>query len=139
MHFNFDPVLQNTWVLDGKFPATPGMVAFVNAVEAKGYAVFGLTGRGEAQEPATLANLAAVGYSGFTADNFFTKPATMPSYVHCATDKCTTIEYKSGTRKHIERDLHYDIALNVGDQFSDLIGGYADRSVKLPNPTYYLP
>ncbi|MBW8749935.1 MAG: hypothetical protein JF565_00720 [Propionibacteriales bacterium] len=28
---------------------------------------------------------------------------------------------------------------NFGDQFFDLIGGYADRAVKLPNPTYYLP
>jgi len=28
---------------------------------------------------------------------------------------------------------------NVGDQFSDLIAGYADPTVKLPNPTYYLP
>ena len=31
------------------------------------------------------------------------------------------------------------IVANFGDQFSDLIGGYADRTVKLPNPTYYLP
>ena len=29
--------------------------------------------------------------------------------------------------------------LNVGDQFSDLQGGYADKALKLPNPTYYLP
>ena len=29
--------------------------------------------------------------------------------------------------------------LNVGDQWSDLQGGYADRVLKLPNPTYYLP
>lgn len=26
-----------------------------------------------------------------------------------------------------------------GDQWSDLKGGYADRHIKLPNPTYYLP
>lgn len=52
---------------------------------------------------------------------------------------CTTVEYKANTRKHIEQDLGYDVVLNIGDQFSDLIGGYADRAVKLPNPTYYLP
>src|SRR4051812_15808341 len=39
MHFNFDPVLQNTWVQEGRFPATPGMVDFEHAVQAKGYAV----------------------------------------------------------------------------------------------------
>jgi hypothetical protein len=49
--------------------------------------------------------------------------------------KCTTIEYKSQTRKHVEKDLGYDIVANFGD----LIGGHADRQVKLPNPTYYLP
>ena len=31
------------------------------------------------------------------------------------------------------------IIANFGDQFSDLIGGHADKPVKLPNPTYYLP
>ena len=49
------------------------------------------------------------------------------------------IEYKSTVRKHVEEDLGYDVVANFGDQFSDLIGGHADRSVKLPNPMYYLP
>jgi predicted secreted acid phosphatase len=151
MHFNFDPKVQNDdWVVPGKFPATPGMVDFVKAVEDKGYNVFGITGRGEAQEDATLANLAKVGYDEFNADNFYTKFAsadTKPAYLDCNTSadptddptKCTTVEYKAGTRKHIEDDLGMKIVLNIGDQFSDLQGGYAMNSVKLPNPTYYLP
>jgi len=142
MKFNFDPALQDVWVQDKRFPATPSMVAFVTAVQAKGYDVFGLTGRSSAQEDATLTNLTNVGYTGFTNANFFTKwvaPADKPAYVTCATEKCTTVEYKAGTRKHIEQDLGYDIALNVGDQWSDLQGGYADATLKLPNPTYYLP
>ena len=57
MHFNFDPVLQGTWVKDGLFPATPGMVDFVKAVEDKGYHVYGITGRSASQEADTLANL----------------------------------------------------------------------------------
>src|SRR4051794_39210481 len=33
MHFNFDPNIQNDdWVIPGKFPATPGMVDFVDEV-----------------------------------------------------------------------------------------------------------
>jgi predicted secreted acid phosphatase len=142
MKFNFDPALQDVWVQDKRFPATPSMVAYVTAVQAKGYAVFGLTGRNAAQEDATLANMSTLGYTGFTNANFFTKwvaPADQPSYVTCATAKCTTVEYKANTRKHIEQDLGYDIALNVGDQWSDLQGGYADATLKLPNPTYYLP
>lgn len=141
MHFTFDPALQDVWVQGEKFPATPGMVDFVDAVVAKGYTVFGITGRSAAQKDATLANLDNLGYEGFTADRFFTKWATgrQPSYVTCATATCTTVEFKANTRKHIEQDLGYDIALNIGDQFSDLQGGYSDARLKLPNPTYYLP
>jgi hypothetical protein len=51
---------------------------------------------------------------------------------------CSTIQYKSAVRRYVESQ-GYDIVANVGDQFSDLIGGYADETVKLPNPTYYLP
>jgi predicted secreted acid phosphatase len=142
MHFNFDPALQATWVFGKLFPATPGMVDFVDAVEAKGYAIFGVTGRRFAQEAATVGNLEDVGYTQFDADNFYTKwdgaDTNKPSYVTCVA-ACTTVEYKANTRKHIEQDLGYDIALNVGDQFSDLQGGYADAALKLPNPTYYLP
>lgn len=147
MQFNFDPKVQNDeWVLPGKFPATPGMVDFVNEVQQRGYHVFGITGRGEAQEQATLDNLTKVGYDEFDADNFYTKPATPPAYLDCHASvdpnddpaKCNTVEYKSGTRAHIE-SLGYTIALNIGDQYSDLQGGHALNSVKLPNPTYYLP
>lgn len=144
MHFNFDPALQDVYVQDQRFPATPGMVKFVNRAERLGFAIFGLTGRNDDQKAATLANLDKVGYTPFTADNFFTKwtgkgDSQQPEYVTCAAAKCTTVEYKAQTRKHIEEDLGYDIVLNVGDQWSDLQGGYADRALKLPNPTYFLP
>jgi predicted secreted acid phosphatase len=147
MGFTFDPALQDVWVQDQRFPATPSMVAFVAGVRAKGYSVFGLTGRNANQEAATLGNLTKVGYGdAFNADNFFTKwvsGTTPPAYVDCAADgdasSCSTVEYKAFTRRHIEQDLGYDIALNVGDQWSDLQGGYADATFKLPNPTYYLP
>ncbi|GAB4009235.1 HAD family acid phosphatase [Nocardioides ultimimeridianus] len=140
MKFNFDPVLQNQWVQDERFPATPSMVGLENAVTAAGCTPIGLTGRGAAQKDATLANLANVGYVGFTPDTYFTKWATTPpAYLDCGSDNvCSTIEYKSGTRQHVEAE-GYDIVANFGDQFSDLIGGYAENAVKLPNPTYYLP
>jgi hypothetical protein len=144
------------YVLGQKFPAVPGMVALATAAEREGYAVFYLTGRGSAQEPATLGNLTAdgvgvdAGYPKPTTlrdgeDGLFTKPdvTVYPDYLKtaCAADpgaKCTTIHYKSATRAHIE-SLGYDIVANFGDQYSDLKGGYADRTFKLPNPNYYLP
>ena len=146
MHFNFNPAEQDVWVQDQRFPATPAMVSLVNAVGRAGCTVVGLTGRNDNQKAATLGNLAKVGYQPFTPADYFTKwtgvgTSVQPSYVTCATTKCTTIEYKSQTRKYVESKAfgRYDIIANFGDQFSDLIGGYADRAIKLPNPTYYLP
>jgi HAD superfamily, subfamily IIIB (Acid phosphatase) len=51
---------------------------------------------------------------------------------------CPTIRYKSGVRAHLE-SLGWDIVGNFGDQFSDLDGGFADETFKLPNPNYFLP
>ncbi len=147
MHFNYDPVLQNTWVQDQLFPAVPSMVDFVDKAVKMGYTVFGLTGRNNDQEPATLGNLTKVGYGAtFTADSLFTKwtgkpGSTQPSYITCATTSCTTVEYKAGTRAYLQSAAGggYNIVLNVGDQWSDLKGGGAAKVLKLPNPTYYLP
>ena len=87
MHFDYDPTLQNTWVQEQKFPAVPGMVEFVDKAAKLGYTVFGLTGRNNDQEPATLANLTKVGYgTTFTADTLFTKwtgkPGSTAAVVH---------------------------------------------------------
>ncbi|HEY0238280.1 MAG TPA: HAD family acid phosphatase [Friedmanniella sp.] len=146
MHFNFGPALQDEWVQDRRFPATPAMVAYVNQAHAIGYTVFGLTGRNDGQKTATIGNLAKVGYAGgtFTPTRFFTKwvsGTTPPAWITgCAGGAtCTTVEYKSKTRAHIEHDLGFTIVASYGDQYSDLTGGYADHAVKLPNPTYYLP
>jgi predicted secreted acid phosphatase len=145
MHFTFDPAEQDVWVQDERFPATPKMTTLTRVAQAAGCTLIGLTGRNDNQKAATFANLAKVGYTGFTSANYYTKwtgagSSQQPSYVTCAAAKCTTIEYKSQTRAHVESSAGggYDIVANYGDQFSDLIGGHG-RAVKLPNPTYYLP
>ena len=132
------------------------MVDMANTAADEGYAVFYLTGRGATQEAATLGNLTSDGVgvdAGFPApttlndgeDGLFTKPAVAdyPDYLKaaCAGDpngSCTTTHYKTATRAHIE-SLGYDIVANFGDQFSDLAGGFADKTFKLPNPNYFLP
>jgi len=152
----YNPTTNATYVNGQLFPAVPGMVDMVTAAEREGYAVIYLTGRPQTQEAATLGNLTAdgvgvdAGYPKPTAlsdgeDGLFTKPAVAdyPDYLKtaCAADangSCTTIHYKSATRAHIE-SLGYDIVGNFGDQYSDLDGGYADKTFKLPNPSYYLP
>jgi predicted secreted acid phosphatase len=152
----FNPTTNADYVLNQRFPAVPGMVSMVTSAEREGYAIFYLTGRPTSQEQATLGNLTAdqigvdAGYPKPTTlrdgeDGLFTKPdvTAYPDYLKqaCAADpggKCTTIHYKSATRAHIE-SLGYDIVGNFGDQFSDLKGGFADKTFKLPNPNYFLP
>jgi predicted secreted acid phosphatase len=152
----FNPTTNGDFVTQQKFPAVPGMVDLATQAAKEGYAIFFLTGRGAAQEPATLGNLTSdgigvdAGYPQPTTlsdgeDGLFTKPAVAnyPDYLKaaCANDpngSCTTIHYKSATRAHIE-SLGYEIVGNFGDQFSDLEGGHADKTFKLPNPNYFLP
>jgi hypothetical protein len=126
------------------FPAVPHMVDLEHFAIDHGYAVFFLTGRpgsaANSQKPGTLANLTAEGYD-VDADHVYLKDPAAPWLSSCSdgtTITCSTTEYKSLTRKHIE-SLGFDILANFGDQFSDLNGGYADRTYKIPNPTYYLP
>jgi predicted secreted acid phosphatase len=152
----YNPTSNATYVTGQLFPAVPGMLQMVTEASQEGYAIIWITGRGAAQEAATLGNLTADGFgvdAGYPApttlndgeDGLFTKPAVAnyPPYLQtaCAGDpngSCTTIHYKSATRAHIE-SLGYDIVADFGDQFSDFTGGFADKTFKLPNPNYFLP
>ena len=163
------------------FPPTPGMLDLANHASSLDYSIFWITGRGDSQHAATIANLVDdsaaglppidevtlnghtipevdagyplptpidIGHGGFT-DGLFTKPpvGSYPAYLDTpqfcgpfidAGVSCPTIQYKSGTRAYIESQ-GYDIVADIGDQFSDLEGNYADKVFKMPNPNYYLP
>jgi hypothetical protein len=135
-NFVYNPTTNGEFVNDAVFPATPGMVNLVNWARDRGYTVFFLTGRPETQRPGTLTNLTNVGYSPVSAKTFL-KDQTLPWLTGCAPN-CTSEQYKTLTREHLE-DTGYDVVANLGDQFSDLRGGFADRTVKVPNPMYFLP
>ena len=131
------------------------MVQLADDAAAEHYAIIFLTGRPTSQHDATLGNLTSDAmpppaiHNGYpTPTALFLKPAVgdyatqAPWLVPCAIDTatgCNTDDYKTLTRKHIEQDLGYDIVANFGDQFSDLNGGFADRTFKMPNPSYFLP
>ena len=167
-NWDFNPTTNAMFVNNEWFPAVPGMVDMVQAAKAEGYAIFFLTGRPSSQEPATRANLTTGDWDGAVTDppsvdagypsptpasasedGLFTKPAvgSYPAYLNtpefcaeaiAANVSCPTIRYKSGVRAHLE-SLGWDIVGNFGDQFSDLDGGFADETFKLPNPNYFLP
>lgn len=145
MEFAFNKAKQDHYLRDDyhRLPATPGMVKVVTAAQDAGCTVIGLTGRADDLKEVTMRNLTEVGYPRIDTRLYFTKtssdPTKLPDWVSCAGKKCTSAEFKTSVRRHIENDLGYRIVGNFGDQFSDLVGGYADHAYKLPNPTYYLP
>ena len=118
------------------FPAVPGMLDLEDEAEAKGYTVFFLTGRPESQH----AHRGQPDRRGLRLrlTPTSTSRTTPARGWRAAHPRCTHVQYKSLTRQHIE-SLGYDIVANLGDQFSDLDGGFADRTFKIPNPMYFLP
>jgi acid phosphatase len=104
----------------------PTLQVYKDALAHK-VAVFFVTGRPEAQRAPTEDNLKREGYE--TWSKLYLKPAGTT---------LTTVAYKSGARKDIESQ-GYTIIANIGDQYSDLAGGHAQRAFKLANPFYFLP
>jgi predicted secreted acid phosphatase len=118
-----------------------GMPQLVDYARSKGVTVFFLSSLDASLRSATVTNLGAVGYNtDLDTSHVFLKDKTAPpAYLSdCATAAswtCTTVQFKSGTRKYIESE-GYNIIGSFGDQQSDLDGGYADKTYKIPNPMY---
>ncbi|MEV0643099.1 HAD family acid phosphatase [Streptomyces sp. NPDC050619] len=137
----------STWaayVNQANRPAVFGSPELARYAQSKGAEVFYISGSSEALRPALVENLKKVGDDvNLDTDHMILEDTTNPpSYLGaCAspgTWTCTTVQYKSRVREHIETDLGYEIIASFGDQYSDLEGGYADRTYKLPNPSYYI-
>ncbi|MFE9999291.1 HAD family acid phosphatase [Streptomyces avermitilis] len=142
-NYTYNSTTWADYVAKADRPAVFGTPELVAYAKSKGVEVFYNSGLKESQRVSAVANLKKVGADiNLDADHMFLKDAANPpAYLSaCATAaawNCTTVQYKSGTRKHIE-SLGYDIVANFGDQYSDLEGGYADKTYKLPNPTYFV-
>jgi acid phosphatase len=108
-------------------PILPTLKLYREAREY-GIAVFFITGRPGPLRRATERNLRAAGYDGWNA-------LTMKSGGYRTE---SVIAYKTAARRAIAAQ-GYTIVLNMGDQLSDLTGGYAERTFKVPNPFYYIP
>lgn len=126
-HLSDGPCGFNAWVAQAKAKAIDGTLSLFKAARARNVAVFFVTGRHENERDATVKNLQAAGYEGYAG-----------LALRRASDQRSVIEYKSSERGKIA-EQGYTIILNMGDQQSDLVGGYAERAYKLPNPFYYIP
>ena len=122
--FGYVPKTWDSWVAEGRAPAIlPVQVVYETAVRAK-VDVFFITGRRVSDRPGTEKNLREVGYETWT--KIFYKPNDFAE---------TTRAFKIDMRRKLMAD-GYVIIANIGDQDSDLVGGYAERWFKLPNPFY---
>ena len=123
---------QRDWELSARAPALkPTLDLFLLARQTRGrdgraVEVFFITGR--ADDPVDRAgaelNLRRAGYEGYS--KLLMRPAGE-----------RTADFKTRMRALVAGE--HTIIANVGDQLSDLAGGYAERCFKVPNPFYFIP
>lgn len=99
-----------------------------NAAKKLGIDIFFVTGRYESEREPTRKNLIKAGFSDWKQIYF--KPDNY--------NERSVIPFKTKMRKLISQQ-GYQIIASIGDQDSDIIGGYAEQGFKLPNPYYFLP
>lgn len=122
--YGYIPRVWDAWVAEGQATAIfPVQAVYHTAVNAQ-VDVFFITGRTPDGAAATERNLRQVGYETWT--RIFYKPADFAE---------STRAFKIDTRRKLAAE-GYLIILNIGDQNSDLVGGYGERLFKLPNPFY---
>lgn len=114
------------WIDEARAPTLKVTAHFLKWARKKGYAIFLVTGRHEHGRPATVLNLVkdGVAYDGL--------------YMRENDDYGPAENGKVKMRKAIE-DMGFKIVVNIGDQDSDLVGGYALDCEKVPNRMYFIP
>lgn len=117
------------WLNTAQAPAIPGTLRLYKEAQRLGVSIIFLTGRNETQRAVTERNLRAQGF-----DNW--KLLVMQPQNHGSQ---TIGAFKAVARGQIA-GAGYTLALNVGDQWSDLKGKpEAEYSVKYPDPYYFIP
>jgi predicted secreted acid phosphatase len=116
----------SAWVSQSRAPALKPPAGFLAWARKNGFAVFFITGRPEHDRRDTIANLIN---AGIAYDGLFLRPEG---------DNSPAEEMKVKYRKQIE-SLGFKIIVNMGDQYSDLVGGHAEDCEKLPNKMYLVP
>jgi acid phosphatase len=115
------------WIASARSEPIKPVLALARLARERGVAVFFLSGRPERFRAATERNLQAAGYEW---TGVLLKPDAMRT--------SSAVEQKAAERKTLV-EQGYTIVVNLGDQMSDLDGGFAERTYKLPNPFYFVP
>ncbi|HAT1849087.1 TPA: acid phosphatase [Legionella pneumophila] len=115
-------------ILAANSPAIKPMLTLYKNALKQGIKVFFVTGRQESERDATRTNLIKAGYTKWAG--LYLRPNGYSS--------SSIIPFKSKAREMIAKK-GYTIIVSIGDQYSDIQGGYTKKGFKLPNPFYYLP
>jgi HAD superfamily, subfamily IIIB (Acid phosphatase) len=116
------------WLRKGVSPVIMPALDLFNAAKTQAVAVFFISGRRDIERQATRWNLERAGYERWT--RLITRPN---DDIHA-----TVQAFKTEERRKIAEE-GYTIIANVGDQQSDLDGGFAECTFKVPNPFYFIP
>lgn len=123
--FGYVPPVWDAWVARGEAPAIAPVLELFRAARAAGVEVIFITGRRESDRSGSEKNLRAAGFGDYAA--LWLKPNGANS---------STEQFKTETRRRIEAEGRTIVA-NVGDQASDLAGGFSERTYKVPGPFYH--
>ncbi len=127
--FAYNKPVFDAWVEAAQAQAIAGTLRLYKEAQRLGVNIFFITGRDEAQRGSTERNLRAQGFDNW--QELEMRPADHGSQ--------TIGEFKQVARSRMVAE-GYTLALNVGDQWSDLKGKpEAEYSVKFPDPYYFIP
>jgi predicted secreted acid phosphatase len=120
------PCGMRAWQATSQAKAIPPTLALAQHAGKLGVAVFFITGRPSWLREATERNLREQGYE-------WNSVLLEPEGAHFS----SAVDFKEAERRKLS-EQGYAILINLGDQESDLKGGYAERTFKLPNPVYFV-
>lgn len=127
--FAYNAAQWNPWIEAAQATAIPGTLRLYKEAQRLGVSIIFITGRDEAHRDATERNLRAQGFDNW--QELVMRPADHGTQ--------TIGEFKQLARSRMIAK-GYTLALNVGDQWSDLKGKpEAEFSVKYPDPYYFIP
>lgn len=115
------------WTLEEGPKVIPQTHKLYSFLVEKGIKIIFITGRPENEFTRTLKNLYNQGYTEF--DTLICKPESL--------NHLTAQEYKTQTRQELT-EKGFNIIVNTGDQYSDILGSYSGLRIKLPNYMYYI-
>ena len=122
--FAYVPADWDRWVAQASAPPIEPVRELFHAARRKGVEVILITGRPEKHRRDTETNLQRIGCEDYQALICSPDASEEPAAV-----------FKAAQRERITKEGRTIIA-NIGDQESDLVGGFAERTFKLPNPFY---